>query len=60
MTRNFKSKAGYARWLAYGHIHGVMHGEKLHYPAVKIGGHIHKVAHHMHKHLHHHHKSELQ
>jgi len=39
---NFKNSAAYHRWLAYGHMHGVMHGG--HEP-VKIGGSEHHVHH---------------
>lgn len=42
--RNFKSKAGYKRWLAYGHIHKVFArtpGNQM----IKIKGKKHKVRH---------------
>lgn len=41
MVRHFKSKAGYRKWLAYGHIHHVFHGRQK----VYIGGRLHKVKH---------------
>jgi hypothetical protein len=41
-TVNFKSKAGYDRWLAYGHMHNVFNGpgETIH-----IRGKLHRVKH---------------
>jgi hypothetical protein len=40
---NFKSKAAYKKWLAYGHKHGVMDGTGR--KKVKIKGKKHKVNH---------------
>ena len=40
-TVNFKSKAAYERWLAFGHIHGKFHGKEK----VTIRGKPHKVEH---------------
>jgi len=40
-TIKFKSTAGYHKWLAFGHMHNVMHGKKR----VKIAGKAHKVSH---------------
>jgi len=40
-TMNFKSKAAYKKWLAYGHMHKVFHGKT----AVKIKGQAHRVKH---------------
>jgi len=42
-TRNFKSKAGYKRWLAYGHIHVKGFGKTP--EKIKIRGKSHKVSH---------------
>jgi len=39
---NFHNKEAYQKWLAYGHMHGVMHGG--HQP-VKIAGQAHHVKH---------------
>lgn len=43
-TLHFKSKQGYKKWLAYGHIHGdfkrVVGSQKI-----VIAGHAHKVKH---------------
>lgn len=39
---NFKNASAYHKWLAYGHMHGVMHGG--HEP-VSIGGSAHHVNH---------------
>ena len=44
MAVDFKNKAGYEKWLAYGHMHGVFHGKQQ----VKIGGKKHKVDHSKH------------
>lgn len=41
MAINFKSKAAYKRYLAYGHIHDKFHGKQ----AVTIRGKAHKVQH---------------
>ena len=40
-TLHFKSKAGYKKWLAHGHIHGLFHGKKR----IKIRGKTHRVKH---------------
>jgi hypothetical protein len=40
-TVHFSSKAGYQKWLAYGHIHKRFHGCMK----IVIGGHTHKVKH---------------
>jgi hypothetical protein len=40
-TVNFKSKAGYERWLAYGHMHSLFHGVEN----VTIRGKKHVVKH---------------
>jgi hypothetical protein len=59
-TLHFKSKEGYRKWTAYGHIHSkrgllvrgrkgrkaIMAGHRGAYPRVVIHGHIHKVKHH--------------
>lgn len=42
-TINFKTTAGYKKWLAYGHIHGVF--KKPGHVRVKIHGKVHKVKH---------------
>jgi hypothetical protein len=46
-TLHFKSKEGYRRWLAYGHIHGAFkkHRKASKYPRVKIRGKTHRVRH---------------
>jgi len=41
---NFRSKAAYRRWLAYGHIHGLF-GKRRGYIKVYIRGKPHKVKH---------------
>ncbi len=44
MVRNFKSKQGYMKWLAYGHMHKVFEktpGDQI----IKIHGKPHKVKH---------------
>ena len=44
MVLNFKSKASYGRWLAYGHIHGVFKKTPGN-QRIKIRGKAHKVKH---------------
>ncbi len=39
----FQSKAAYNKWVAYGHIHGVMNGEGR--EKITIHGKPHKVVH---------------
>lgn len=43
-TKNFKSKAGYKKWLAYGHATGVFKSTPGN-QKVKLNGHKHKVKH---------------
>lgn len=43
-AKNFSSKAGYKKWLAYGHMHGDFAKSPGNTP-VKIKGKAHKVAH---------------
>lgn len=42
-TLNFKTKEGYKKWIAYGHIHGVF--KKHGHTNIKIRGKAHKVIH---------------
>ena len=46
-TLHFKSKSGFKKYAAYGHIHGVMgkHRSGYKYPKVKIRGKNHRVKH---------------
>lgn len=44
-TIHFKSKRGYQKWLAFGHLHHVFHGKEN----VVIAGHKHKVEHSFHR-----------
>lgn len=44
-TLHFKSGKGYKKWVAYGHIHGVMGNKTSGFPKVKIRGRAHKVKH---------------
>ena len=41
-AKHFASKAGYARWLAYGHIHHKFHHKGT---PIYIRGHLHHVVH---------------
>jgi hypothetical protein len=42
-TKHFKSKAGYHKWLAAGHIHGYFKVPGV--QRVYIGGKLHKIKH---------------
>jgi len=41
-ARHFKNEQGYDNWVAFGHIHDLMHGN---HTEVYIGGKKHKVNH---------------
>lgn len=44
-TLHFKSKSGFRRWTAYGHMHGAMGHKRKGFPTVKIRGKTHRVKH---------------